>query len=233
MADTDGDFLLGDKPLKTLRLGQKIRARLLDDFRKQPRSTDPVARQWEKWLRGADPLLPVTFDHETAAAEPEGRLSQRPASPGQTGGAVPGTLPKPVQVSLIASTETVPPSEYPFALYQWRNVGVRSDETLVAVTSDPKLDGAVMSLLEVAVDEPAGTPPHEAAIERLDQRHHSQWRATRANHMENNRELVQHRRQSLNTSHRARCKLLEDQIGSATNDKIRRMKESRISARQL
>ena len=228
VADTDGDFLLGDKPLKTLRLGQKIRARLLDDFRKQPRSTDPVARQWEKWLRGADPLLPVTFDHETAAAEPKAvylnvlhpLVRQAARYLGRS---------KPVQVSLIASTETVPPSEYPFALYQWRNVGIRSDETLVAVTSDPKLDGAVMSLLEVAVDEPAGTPPHEAAIERLDQRHHGQWRAARANHMENNRELVQHRRQSLNTSHRARSKLLEDQIGSATNDKIRRMKEAELA----
>ena len=93
VAETDGDFLLGDKPLKTLRLGQKIRVRLLGDFRSQPRSTDPVARQWEKWLRGADPLLPVTFDQETAAAEPKAHLSQRPASPGQAGGGVPGTFP--------------------------------------------------------------------------------------------------------------------------------------------
>ena len=58
VAETDGDFLLGDKPLKTLRLGQKIRARLFDDFRNQPRSTDPVARQWEMWLPSRfSPLL--------------------------------------------------------------------------------------------------------------------------------------------------------------------------------
>ncbi len=70
-AETDGDLLLGEKPLKTLRLNQRVRTRLLDDFRRLPRSTDPVARQWEKWLKGADPLLPVTFDQETAAAEPK------------------------------------------------------------------------------------------------------------------------------------------------------------------
>ena len=228
VAETDGDFLLGDKPLKTLRLGQKIRVRVLGDFRSQPRSTDPVARQWEKWLRGADPLLPVTFDQETATAEPKAiylnvlhplvRQAARYLERSQA-----------VQVSLVASSEAVPPGEYPFALYQWRNVGIRSDDTLVAVTSDPKLDGAVMSLLEVAANAPGGTPPHEAAIERLDKRHHGEWRAAQANHMAENRELVQHRRQSLSTSHGARCKLLEDQLGSATNDKIRRMKEGELA----
>ena len=228
VAETDGGLLLGDKSLKTLRLAQNIRARLLDDFRNQPRSTDPVARQWEKWLRGVDPRLPVTFDQETAAAEPKAvylnvlhplvRQAARYLERSEA-----------VQVSLIASSETVPPGEYPFALYQWRKVGIPSDDMLVAVATDPKLDGAVMSLLETAADEPAGTPPVDGAIDGLDKRHHGEWRATRANHMAENRELVQHRRQSLSTSHRARCKLLEDQIGSATNDKIRRMKEGELA----
>ncbi len=228
VSETDGDFLLGDKPLKTLRLGQNIRARLLADFRGQPRSTDPVARQWEKWLRGADPLLPVTFDQEAAAAEPKAvylnvlhpllRQAARHLKRSQA-----------VQVSLIASSETVPPGEYPFALYQWRNVGIRSDDTLVSVTENPELDSAVMSLLEVAVDTPDGTLLDEVAIERLDKRHHGKWRAARANHVAENRELVHHRRQSLRTSHGARCKLLEGQVGAATNDKIRRMKESELA----
>ena len=228
VAETDGGFLLGDKPLKTLRLSQKIRARLLDDFRSQPRSTDPVARQWEKWLRGADPLLQVTFDQESAAAEPKAvylhvlhplvRQAARHLERFEA-----------VRVSLTASCEAVPAGEYPFALYQWRRVGIRSDDTLVAVASDPKLDGDVMSLLETAADGPAATPPDEAAIGRLDKRHHGEWRSARANHMAENRELVQHRRQSLSTSHRARCKLLEDQIGSATNEKIRRMKEGELA----
>ena len=228
VAETDGDFLLGDKPLKTLRLSQKIRARLLGDFRSLPRSTDPVARQWERWLRGVDPLLSVTFDQETATADPKAvylnvlhplvRQAARYLERSQV-----------VQVSLIAASEAVPLGEYPFTIYQWRKVGLRSDDTLVAVTSDPMLDDAVMSLLEVAVDAPADTPPDEAAIEWLDKRHHGEWRAARANHMAENRELVQHRRQSLSTSHRARCKLLEDQIVTATNDKIRRMKHGELA----
>ncbi len=228
MAATDGGFLLGDKALKRLRLGQKIRAKLLEDFRSQPRSTDPVARQWEKWLRSADPLLPVTFEQETAADGPKAvflnvlhPLVRQAARYHERSGSV--------RVSLVASSEAIPPGHYPFALYQWRKVGIRSDEALVAVASDPKLKGVVMALLENAADDPATTEPGEAAVDQLDKRHHSEWRSARANHMAESRELVQHRQQSLGTSHRARCNLLQDQIGSATNDKIRRMKEGELA----
>ena len=217
--------MLGEKPLKTLRLGQSIRAKLLVDFRRLPRSADPVARRWEKWLRGADPLLPVTFEQETAAAEPKAvhldvlhPLVRQAAHHLQRSGAV--------QTNLTVSTESVPPGVYPFALYQWRKVGVRAEDTLVAITEDPKLDAAVLSMLEETADVPNGTPPDTADAARLDERHHGLWRAARANHMAENRDLVQHREQSLTASHMARRKLLEDQIDGATNDKIRRMKDA-------
>ena len=46
----DSNHLLGEKPLKTLRISQSARATLLDEFRRLPRSTKPIARDWEKWL---------------------------------------------------------------------------------------------------------------------------------------------------------------------------------------
>ena len=44
-----------------------------------------------------------------------------------------------------------------------------------------------------------------------------------------NRLLVEHRVQSLTISHRARRKAIEDQIASATNEKIGWMKESELA----
>ena len=228
ISDTSGGYLSGDRPLKTLRLGQQLRARLLDDFRRLPRSTDPVARQWERWLRGAEPLLPVTFDQETAAAEQRAvhlnvlhPLVRQAARQLERSDAV--------QVDLTVASNAVLQGNYPFAVYQWRKVGVRPDDSLVAVASDPKLDGAVMSLLEKAADSPARTLPDATEVDALDERHHELWRAARANHMAENRDLVQHREQSLTVSHQARCKLLEDQIDSATNEKIRRMKQGELA----
>ena len=68
-----------------------------------------------------------------------------------------------------------------------------------------------------------------AATDRLEERHHALWRAARANHVAENRKLVEHRVQSLTISHRARSKVLEDQIESATDEKIRRMKEGELA----
>lgn len=42
---TEQDYILGEKPLKTLRLNQEARNKLLEDYRKLSRSTDPIARE--------------------------------------------------------------------------------------------------------------------------------------------------------------------------------------------
>jgi len=49
-------------------------------------------------------------------------------------------------------------------------------------------------------------------------------------HQRRTQELAQYRRESLTTSHRARISLLEEQLGQASNDKIRRMRQAQIAA---
>ena len=228
IAGSRGGFLQGGKPLKTLRLGRNVRSALLDDFRRLPRSTDPVTRQWEKWLRGAEPLLPVTFDQETAAAEPKAvhldvlhplvRQAARYLKRSEA-----------VQVNLTVPSDSLPPGDHRFALHQWRKAGAQPDDSLVAVASDPKLEACILSLLEEAADAPGKAPSDPAATDRLEERHHALWRAARANHVAENRKLVEHRVQSLAISHRARSKVLEDQIEGATDEKIRRMKEGELA----
>ena len=186
LMEAESEYLLGEKPLKTLRLNQNFRAKLHDDFKRQPRSTDPVARQWEKWLKGADPLLSVTFDQEIAATEPNAvhlnvlHPLVRQAARYQERSEV-------AHVSLTALSESLPAGEYPFALYHWRKAGIRADDALVAVTAEPELDDAIMSLLEEAGDANADTTVEDGALDELDRRHHGEWSAARANHMAENR----------------------------------------------
>ncbi|MCY4259878.1 MAG: Swt1 family HEPN domain-containing protein [Rhodobacteraceae bacterium] len=227
IAKGEGDFLLGDKALKRLRLNQQIRRTLLSDFLSQPRKNNPVVRQWEKYLKGTDPLLPVTFDQQSAADEPKAaylnvlhpliRQAARHLKHSEA-----------VQVSLAVSSQVVPAGKYPFALYHWRKVGIRSDDMLIAVALDPRLESDVMPLLQKATDNPSGDRSDEETFIQIDKRHYSQWSSARANHMAENQEFVQHRQQSLRTSHNARRELLQDQIQAATDDKIRRMKQSEL-----
>tara|TARA_R110001583_G_scaffold195544_1_gene375845 strand:+ start:15438 stop:19037 length:3600 start_codon:yes stop_codon:yes gene_type:complete len=226
-AQTDGEFLLGEKPLKTLRLNHEIRARLLEDFKQLPRSSDPLYRQWEKWLKGADPMLSVTVDQETAAANSDvvhlGVLHPlvRQAALHQEHSDV-------VKVSLHANSETISPGRYPFALYHWRKVGVKNDDELVAVANDDIVQSSLLSLLIDAHDAESVESIDDGMEAELDQSHHIKWRAARASHVGENHELVKHRQQSLSVSHQARRNLLEEQLRQATNQRITRMKESEL-----
>jgi ATP-dependent helicase HepA len=87
----------------------------------------------------------------------------------------------------------------------------------------------LLNLLQSAADKDHGEPLTHVEVESLDGLHHSKWIEAQANHIAENRQLVEHRIQSLSVSHRARCKAIEDQIVRATNEKIRLMKQSELA----
>lgn len=219
--------ILGDKPLMTLRLGQEARAKLLEDYKRLPRSIEPIARDWEKWLKSSASTLSVTFDQEVAAENPKAaHLSVVHPLVRQAARFLEITEPK--FFSLAAESAELPPGPHAFALYRWVKHGVRPDEALIPVTDDPKLEDALLSLLSAAAGPNLDPLPDRAACDSLDVRHYEKWRTAQANHLAENEQLVAHRVQSLTVSHRARCKAIEDQIARATNDKIRLMKESEL-----
>lgn len=222
------DHLLGDKPLKTLRLNQEARKHLLDDYKHLPRSIEPTARDWERWLKGAQPTLSVTFDQEAAAENPKAaHLSVLHPLVRQAARFL--ELDEPAYVTLSIQSSELPPGEHRFSLYRWRKRGIKPDETLVAVTSEPRIEASLLKVLQSAIDTSHTMAPNAVECDALDVRHHSKWSEAQANHIAENRQLVEHRTQSLTVSHRARCKAIEDKIARATNDKIRLMNESELA----
>jgi hypothetical protein len=225
--ETEQDYLLGEKALKTLRLNQEARTRLLDDFRQRPRSNEPVAREWEKWLKGGTPTLTVTFDQAAATENPKAvHLSVTHPLVRQAAQYL--RLDEAVYAALQVRDAETPPGDYSFGVYRWGKQGVRPDETLVAVASHPGVEDKLFGWLQTAAAQPDATLPDQAEFDALDARHHAKWRAAQANHIAENRQLVEHRVHSLSISHRARCRVIEDQIERASNDKIRLMRQSEM-----
>ncbi len=223
--DSEGSHVLGDKPLKTLRLSQEARDLLLADFKRLSRSLDPIARAWEKWLKGDKPTLSITFDQQVAAQDPKVvHLSVVHPLVRQAARYLEITEPK--HVALAAVHPTIAAGTYPFALYRWSKHGVRQDEVLIAVADDAHVEAALLPLLQTASDASAEHLLDAAQCEALDARHYEKWSTARADHIAENRQLVEQRIQSLTVSHRARCHAIQDQIACATNDKIRLMKQS-------
>lgn len=225
---TGTDQLLGDRALKTLRLSQESRLKLLEDYKSLPRSTDPVARNWEKWLKGGQPLLAVTFDQEVAASDHKA-VYLSVTHPIVRQAARFHETEEPAYVALAVQSSEVPPGDYRFAIYRWKKRGVKVDESLAPIASDPTVENILLTLLQSATETDGDTLFSPDEFDDLDSLHHRKWRDAQADHINENRQQVEHRIQSLTVSHRARCKAIEDQIARATNDKIRMMKESELA----
>lgn len=229
---TETEHLLGEKPLKTLRINQSARASLLDDFRRLPRSNEPIAREWEKWLKGSQATISVTFDQQTAAENPKAlHLTVVHPLVRQAAHALEAVDAQSCAVALESAD--LPTGNHPFAIYRWSMHGVKPDRMLVPVAAEPALEAALLSVLQIAHSVDGGAPPAPADRDALDTRHHAKWAEAQGAHIADNQQLVELRVQSLTVSHRARRKAIEDQLARATNDKIRLMKESELARAQV
>ena len=227
---TDQDFILGDKPLKTLRLSQEARNRVLRDFQQLPRQNSAIPRQWETWLKGGDPHLSVTFETGCAAQHAEAAFIM-PLHPLVKQAALSFDAGRPVAAILKAQTGEVPAGRYEFAIYQWRFQGIREDVVLKPVGSSEALTPHLGRLLETATDAAAegqGEDPVSPVWKELDVKHYKLWSQARAGHRQQTQELAAYRRESLSKSHEARMALLREQTGQSSNEKIRRMRRSQI-----
>ena len=231
LLEPTGEYILGEKSMKTLRLNQHARGLLLDALRKGTRSSDPVWRQWEKFLKGESPNLSVTFDQQAAAENRESvYLNVLHPLVRQAADAL-GSR-ESVTIHLEVNSDTLPSGTSPFAIYQWQKVGVKADDSLVPVSTNDEIEIEILDALPLAKDASGVSELDSESRNLLEARHHSKWNQARADYMVGNRELVDHRIQSLAASQLARCQLLQDQIDAATNDKIRTMKERELAAAQ-
>jgi superfamily II DNA or RNA helicase len=223
------EWLLGEKPVKTLRLNQEMRNRLLQDYAKLPRSTALTYREWEAWLKGSLPHLRVTFGQQAAAEAPDAALLS-PVHPvvrqaanhfAQTGRVVTGCQ---------IRTDVVPAGDYAFAIYQWRSVGLQEDLILQPIALDARVRDRFADLMPSAerLALQPGEVPTQAALDDLEAAHYAMWAGARTRHREMTAKSAAFRLASLESSHKARLALLRDQLGKVTEERIRRMHHAQI-----
>jgi hypothetical protein len=72
--------------------------------------------------------------------------------------------------------------------------------------------------------------PEQTCFEALDAQHYALWVEAKQKHEATTRQLATYRLASLETSHRARLALLNEQFLKATDERIRRMRQSQITS---
>ncbi len=225
------DHILGQKPLKNLRLSMEARTRLLNDYQKLPRQTSQVYRGWEKWLRGSEPHLILTFDGQCAT---ENRKCDfiTPIHPLAIQAARAQENAPPYCTICRVQAADIPSGSYPFAIYQWQTYGLREDVEFRPVCTNSQVEGSFIALLEKASDaaDLQSEMPAESVLEELEQKHYALWRQAKIEHQSRTERAIQRRRESLRTSHQASLSLLKEQRDTNTDEKIRRMRESEIAS---
>ena len=226
--ETDQEFILGERDLKTLRLSSEARNILLRDFQQLPRERNPIYREWENWLKGADPLLSITFEADCRRDHPEATLINI-VHPLVKQAAKMLNIKSDVVTMLKVQTQDVPAGRYKFAIYQWHFRGIKEDLELKSITLDERLTPHLDQLLEKAVDHEDWTTREPFTWDDLDRRHQQLWTETLEKHRQETRELAEYRRESLSTSHQARIKLLEYQRAQVDDPNIQRMRTYQIA----
>ena len=232
--DTCGEereFILGEKALKTLRLSQEVRTALLRDFQQLPRRTTPDYRAWEKWLKGGEPHLSMTFEAACATHHPNAAFIT-PLHPLVKQAARSLETEQRILTALKTQSGEAPAGRYEFAVYQWRFHGIREDWVLKPIASSAAVTPHLGRLLENAVDASATEPVDSGSPvwDALDAQHHTLWSQAKEDHRQRTRELAEYRKESLSKSHQARMELLAEQLAQADDEKLQRMRRSQIAA---
>lgn len=227
------EFILGERPLKTLRLSQDARTILLRDFQNLPRQNAIAYREWENWLKGADQHLSITFESDCATEHPDAAFVM-PLHPlvKQAATALLSDMDRKAVAKLKVRANEVPAGRYEFVIYQWQFHGIREDLALKPIASSdavtPHLDRLLEKAVDVAPDEQGDSA--RPVWDELEAQHYQLWSAARAEHQQRTQELAAYRRESLSTSHKARLGLLNEQLEQADDEKIQRMRLSQIES---
>ncbi|KAI3602818.1 hypothetical protein D8I24_3217 [Cupriavidus necator H850] len=220
--------LQGRQAVVTLQLNQDLRNRLIGDY-KSVAQVGAVDRAWERWLKGSDPHLRLTFDPAAAdedrstvfitPAHPLARQAARTSEPATTLGC-----------AISAKSSRVPPGRYPFAIYRWKVLGVTESFVFQPVCESEAHAQELLELLEGAMPAQGATDVSADEEERLESLHYRVWTDRRAEHIDSVSQCAKARKASLTASHQARVALLEEQRDQATDARIRRMKEGQLEA---
>ncbi len=229
--EVEQEYILGESPLKTLRLSGTARDTLLRDFQKLPRERSPVYREWENWLKGEDRHLSVTFEADCATQHPNVTFFM-PIHPLVKQASLEVEMEESVITVLRAKTNAVPAGCYDFAIYQWQFHGIKEDMTLKPIALEDALTPHLSQLLEGAVDSSGQDTVPSPRRGELETVHHQLWVDALEEHRQRTQEIASYRSESLNTSHRARVALLGEQLRQTTSENIRRMRQYQIANAQ-
>jgi superfamily II DNA or RNA helicase len=222
------DFLLGNEPLKTLRLSQGDRFELLNHFKSIPQKNTYQFKKWKQYLLGNTPALSITFDSDYAKSHPETLFITR-SHPLLLQAAKQISAIEPVIYNASIVTKEAPKGIYPFCIYVWNYRGYQSTRKLLCLSKSGILEEDFMQLLRHSYQSSISTNISDEEWNSIEILHRAKWDSAKNNYSSQAKIDLSYREQSLDYTYKIRLHRLEEDLNSTKNEKIKRMKEGELA----
>lgn len=224
--------LLGNGDIKTLRLSVSARAILREDFKKLQESKSIVKIQWEKYLKGNSPTLSVTFEQEAASQDPSVQFIT-PVHPLVRQAAMFFKRTSPVYVALKSSSDDIPNGIYPFSAFQWVYLGDNNKTKIQIVCDNELVEEEWNDLVMTAIDAEESRMIGVGDVwSQLESRHIALWRCEKEKYCKDVQDITNLHIASLQTSFNMKLRAIEQRIGDASDESMRRMYQSQFESEQ-
>ena len=224
----EGEYIRGKSDLKSLRLAQDKRKKLLEHLKDVTiTNTNNASRLWKAYLKSAKPTLQVTFDSVCAKDNRDATfLTQMHPLVIQAATFESNELPCEVGVSICS--DELPAGDYEFLIYVWKYKGLRPDIRLVAVSDNEIVQKNILSYLHYSAEYEFEDDEHEEAWNQMDQLHYAKWQAAKTVYTTDVQNDCSYRLEQLGHSFNKREVILRDQIKMASDERIARMRQSQL-----
>lgn len=221
------NYIIGDGSIKTLRLSQPNRLILREDLRNLPENRTEQRRRWDIFLKGKSPMQKITFDSD-AAEKDRSALFITTVHPLIKQAAKYFATSEPSYISLQHNDDSITPGTYAFSVYAWNYIGINPHFKLVAVCEQNDIAADFANILQFAhTTEFTGNPP-VGKWKDLEAKHFSMWQEEKRVHTDAAHSVARYKIESIEGSFSNRKRVLNEQIQSAYDEKIIRMRQSEL-----
>lgn len=223
----DGNYILGEGMLKTLRLNAVARSMIMSDLRLLGGNRDALRRKWELYLKGNEPNHTLTFDSETAEKN-RNAFFITPVHPLIKQAAAHFASSKTVNIHLELRSDEIPAGDYPMSVYAWNYVGIRSNFRLMTICENEQLAEELPEYILTATAVDYSTKLKKEAWDALEGKHVSLWQEERKKHVEKTRQTASYKLESLKNNYQNRKLLLERKIAEDGDERIALMHRTEL-----
>ena len=226
----EGEYLRGKSEEKTLRLAQDKRQLLMDEFKqlKLPTINNEANRLWKAYLKSSNAILRVTFD-STYAKDNRDIQFLTQMHPLVLQAAKYESKDFPCELCISVEDSGLAAGNYEFLIYAWKYVGLRPDIKLVPISDNKEVEDNILSMLQYGTEYNLSTGNHNAAWEAMDSVHYERWNETKMKYVSDVKAECDYRLEQLSHSLNQQQAIVRQQIESATDEKIKRMRTYQLT----